>query len=538
MKVACVLLSDFEVAVELHRHPELVGRPVVVGGLPHERKVVRSCSPEAAACGIMEGMPLRKAVGLCPEAVFLPVDERLYQTVQAMVLETLDAFSPKVEATGGVGDGESGRRGDTEIPHSSPRTQNSELRTHHHSPLVVYLDASGLELLFGSDAELGERIAAAVEIRAGLHPQVGIGGSKFVAYMAAMMAAAGSVVVVGPGEEGPFLAPLPVEWLPSSQEMQRRLRLFGLRTMGQLAELPAGALGEQFGPEGVEAARLARGIDERPVIGRPDPAFLRERVEIDPPTDRSDLLIEAAGRLARRLEVRIRNEFLACREVTLDLGFVGGPTIRFSTVLHEPTDRAADLQRAAERLLGRVWARIAVSSQPSAISHQSSVVSHPSSTQNSELRTQDPAPRTTLPSLTLVSSLHLSVSEFGGHQGEQLELFGSRVVGLKKAQRAIKQAEELFGNGTIGPMTVVAREKPVARRIKVIAEVDGEPHVLFLDSKRERVREVSNRWRVQEEWWRRERMREYYRVITESGRLCLIFQDLLGGGWFLERVYD
>ena len=129
MKVACVLLSDFEVAVELHRHPELVGRPVVVGGLPHERKVVRSCSPEAAACGIMEGMPLRKAVGLCPEAVFLPVDERLYQTVQAMVLETLDAFSPKVEATGGVGDGESGRRGDTEIPHSSPRTQNSELRT-------------------------------------------------------------------------------------------------------------------------------------------------------------------------------------------------------------------------------------------------------------------------------------------------------------------------------------------------------------------------------------------------------------------------
>lgn len=118
-----------------------------------------------------------------------------------------------------------------------------------------------------------------------------------------------------------------------------------------------------------------------------------------------------------------------------------------------------------------------------------------------------------------------------------MELFGSRAAGLKKAQRAVQQAEELFGKGAIGPMTS-AREKPAPMRIKVIAEVEGEPFAFFLNGKREKVREVSNRWRMQEEWWRRERIREYYRVITESGRLCLIFQDLLGGGWFLERVYD
>ncbi len=540
MRVACVLLSDFEVAVELRRHPELAGRPVVIGGLPQERKAVRSCSPEAAACGITEGMALRKAAGLCPEAIFLPVDERLYQVVQTAVLETLDAFSPRVEATGGVRDGESGS---FRTHHPSPIT--------HHSSLVVYLDASGLELLFGPDEELGERMTTAVEIRVGLRPQVGVGGSKFVAYMAAMMATAGSVVVVGPNEEGSFLAPLPVEWLPSSQEMQRRLRLFGLRTMRQLAELPAGALGEQFGSEGVEAARLARGIDDRPVIGRSGPAFLREEVEIDPPTDRSDLLIQAAGRLARRLEVRIRNEFLACQGIVLDLSFADGPIVHLSTVLHEPTDRAADLQRAAERLLGRVWGRVAVSSQSSVVSPGSWVLSPGWSAQDSGLPHPDPLPEREgilpvshfptpplFPSPTLVSLLRISVSGFGGQRGEQMELFRSRAAGLKKAQQAIQQAGELFEGGAIGPMTVVAREKPVAGRIKVIAEVEGEPRVLFLGSKRERVREVSNRWRMQEEWWRRERIREYYRVITESGRLCLIFQDLLGGGWFLERVYD
>ena len=53
----------------------------------------------------------------------------------------------------------------------------------------------------------------------------------------------------------------------------------------------------------------------------------------------------------------------------------------------------------------------------------------------------------------------------------------------------------------------------------------------------EKVREVSNHWRVQEEWWRRELLREYYRVITDSGKLCLIYHDLLGGGWYVERIY-
>jgi DNA polymerase IV len=513
MKVACVLLPDFEVAVELSRHPELAGRPVVVGGLPHDRKPVRSHSREAAAFGIAVGMSLRQASGLCPEAVFLHLDEQLYQTVFARVLETLDAFSPKVETEERRGDGGTRGHGDP-----TPSTKNSSLIT-HHSSLVTYLDASGLELLFGPDEELGERISTSVELRTGLRPQVGIGGSKFVAWAAAMLAAVGSTTVVRSGEERSFLAPLPVEWLPSSQEMQRRLRLFGLRTVGQLAGLPAGALGEQFGPEGVAAARLARGIDERPVVARDVPTVLREEVEIDRPADGGSLLIEEARQLARRLEARMRARYLACREVALDLVFDDGFAIHLSTTLHEPTDREADLQLAAERLLGRAWARL-----PSPASLLPAGAGF------------KPAPTPEIG--ILVSLLRLSLSGFGGHQGEQLELFESRAAGLKRVRRAIQQAEGLFGEGAIGSLAEVADQKPEAGWIKVIAEVEGQPRALFLGGRREKVREVPNRWRVQGEWWRRERVREYYRVITESGRLCLIFQDLLGGGWFLERVYD
>jgi nucleotidyltransferase/DNA polymerase involved in DNA repair len=535
MRVACILLPDFEVAVELSRHPEMAGGPVVVGGLPHERKNVRSRSSEAAAFGIAVGMPLRKASGLCPEAVFLPPDDRLYQVAMDRVLETLDAFSPKVET-------------------STPNTQHPT-----PNPLVAYLDASGLELLFGPDEELGQRIAAAVEVRTGLRPRVGIGAGKFVAYVAAMVASSGSAVVVKPGEERRFLAPLPVERIPSSGEMQRRLGLFGLRTMGQLADLPKGALGEQFGAEGVEASRLAKGIDERPVVAREIPTILREEVEIDPPTGRSDQLIAAACYLAGRLEAGMRVGYLACQEVTLDLGFADGAAVHLSTALHEPTGRADDLQRAVERLLGRVWAQLPEQMEgeaPGELPEAGEALAIPEGGPAEppapilplalgEAQSPRAAGHKTLPyavnpedSTPRISLLRLSVSGFGSRQGEQMELFRSREAGLKKVRQTVERAEGLFGDGAIVLLAETTGEGLPARRIKVMAEVDEQPHVLFLDGRRERVREVSNRWRVQQNWWRRERIREYYRIITESGRLCLIFQDLLGGGWFIERIYD
>ena len=71
----------------------------------------------------------------------------------------------------------------------------------------------------------------------------------------------------------------------------------------------------------------------------------------------------------------------------------------------------------------------------------------------------------------------------------------------------------------------------------MIVDPGGWPDVLLIGGRKEKVREIANRWRAQEEWWRREVLREYYRIITEAGRLRLIYQDLLGGGWFLERIY-
>jgi DNA polymerase-4 len=86
-------LDQFLVAVERLRRPELVGRPVVVGGRgdPTERAVVSTASYEAREHGVRSGMPLRVAVRRCPDAVFLPVDRPVYESASEMVMTTLRA---------------------------------------------------------------------------------------------------------------------------------------------------------------------------------------------------------------------------------------------------------------------------------------------------------------------------------------------------------------------------------------------------------------------------------------------------------------
>src|SRR5947208_2800422 len=95
-------LDQFIAAVELTRHPELRGRPVVVGGAgdPTQRAVVATASYEAREFGIQSGLPLRTAAKRCPHAVFLPADPPAYEEVSARVMATLRELPVVVEVMG------------------------------------------------------------------------------------------------------------------------------------------------------------------------------------------------------------------------------------------------------------------------------------------------------------------------------------------------------------------------------------------------------------------------------------------------------
>src|SRR6188472_809953 len=98
MDVACLLVPEFLVALARREHPELTGRQVIVGGAPEEHAAVTACSPEAAAAGVAVGTTLRRALALCPNAVFLPVQETFARAEATLLADLVRERSPLVEA--------------------------------------------------------------------------------------------------------------------------------------------------------------------------------------------------------------------------------------------------------------------------------------------------------------------------------------------------------------------------------------------------------------------------------------------------------
>lgn len=291
MQVLCLLIEHLATAVEQRDNPELAGRVIVIGGLAHERKPVFDCSREAGEFGIKPGLSLREAAHLCPDAVFLPVDEAKYVCAFERVLDVLGHFSPVVES--------------------------EHLGT-------AFLDISGCEGLFGSYDELARRLCGEVSSKAGLPARIGVAASKLVAGIAAGSALPGTSLIVEKGREKEFLEPLPLGLLPLSEETKRRLELLALRTMGQVAALPRDALVAQFGSEGLRAHEWARGVDERPLAPRVKSAVLEEERCCETPVDTLDGLMALIGDLLDRLVPRLKGRAQVCRQVRLRLDFDDG----------------------------------------------------------------------------------------------------------------------------------------------------------------------------------------------------------------------
>ena len=216
-------LDCFFVSVERVLNPSLSQRPVIVGGPAEARGVVTSASREARACGVHAGMPTSLARRLCPDATFLPGRGRMYARVAAAAQRVLREICPEVE-----------------------RASIDE----------AYLDLTGNEPAFGTPFEVAARIQAQLGDRLGLPSSIGIGSNKLIAKVACQRAKPEGIVEVWAGYEGPFLAPLEVSDIPGvGPVLAERLRLFGLRTVGDVARVDPAILQATYGAVG---ARLAR----------------------------------------------------------------------------------------------------------------------------------------------------------------------------------------------------------------------------------------------------------------------------------------
>ncbi len=319
-RIAYLLIPHFAVAVERRERPDLRGKPVIVGGQPYEGGEVFDVSREAQEHGVRIGIPLSQAEELCPEAIFLPLDEEKYRQVFSEILKVLELFSPKIEPEG-LG--------------------------------CAYLDVTGCQGLFGEDEVLAIKIAQAIQDETGLIALVGVAGTRFAARVAASCAGYENTRVVRPGAERGFLAPLPVEILAENEELLRRLDLLGIERVGEYSTLPASDVGVQFGANGQMAHRLALGMDGSHVVVRETPPVLEEGIELWESIESLEGLKLQVDGIVDHLAFRLHRGGWMCREVKISLMMSDGRVKEMRLCLSEPTASVLELKGRVERLLKR-----------------------------------------------------------------------------------------------------------------------------------------------------------------------------------------
>ena len=316
-------MDAFYAAVEQRDRPELRGRPVIVGADPRGRGVVSAASYEARVFGVRSAMPISKAARLCPDGAFLPVDMEKYQDVSKQIMAILGDFSPTVE------------------------------------PISVdeaFVDLTGTESIHGAPADAVRAMKSRIRAETALTASAGLASNKFVAKVASELQKPDGFVIVPPGDEAAFLAPLGVDRIWGvGKVMAGELAALGIKTVAQLQRTPAAVLTRRFGAHGAHLADLAFGRDDRPVEPFSPPKSMgAENTFGFDCRDRRILETELRAQ-AERIAREMRGERLAGACVTLKLRFAPWQTITRSHTA-EPTQDGLEIYRRVVELLRRALA--------------------------------------------------------------------------------------------------------------------------------------------------------------------------------------
>jgi DNA polymerase-4 len=314
-------MDAFYASVEQRDDPSLRGKPVLVGGRSR-RSVVAAASYEARAFGARSAMPMAEALRKVPDAIVIPPRMDRYAQASDGAFAIFRRYTPVVE------------------------------------PLSLdeaFLDVTGSVALFGDGEAIARAIKAEIRDELRLTASAGVAACKFVAKIASDLRKPDGLVVVRPGEERSFLAPLPVERMWGvGQKTAPKMHALGYATLGDLARADEDALERAFGRWGAQMGRLARGEDDRPVV--PD----RQAKSIGAEqTYEEDLvghdavaatLLEHASRIARRL---VRAD-ISARTVTVKVKYASFQLVSRQITLPEAVQDTDAIHRAALAALERV----------------------------------------------------------------------------------------------------------------------------------------------------------------------------------------
>ncbi len=541
MRIACLAVPLFPLAARLRCEPELRGEAVVVleGNGPTAR--VLAASRRARQAGVQAGLTLAQAQALLPRLVTRARDSEGERAAQEVLLEVAEGFSPRVEDA---------------------------------APGVLFLDLDGCLGRFREEHELARSLLLAAD-RVVLPARVGIAGSKLAAQVASAMAPTPQVVTAG--EEPAFLAPLPLARLAPELEVADTLHRWGVRTIGELARLPAAEVASRLGDPGSELHSRARGLDPRPLVARQAPPELREGMSLEWPLvalepflflarsalDRLCSRLAACGLACLRLAVSLRLEPEGWKERTIELPAPtrdvkvlltllrlaleqeppGAPVGAFAFAAHPERPRAAQRtlfgpQEIPPDRLASTLARLFALLGPGRSGAPRATDGH--RPERCALAPFDPPPpplhRPTAPAgrgllavrvLRPPVALEVRVRDGGDGVERPAQLHPLQLQPAHTAAGGEAATGEDAGSG---------------RRLVPVSGSSGERR--RRGSKRQpwiagHVRVASGPWSVEEGWWVAEAIeREYWDVELEEGGVYRLFREAGKGEWFADGVYD
>ncbi|NIN01395.1 MAG: hypothetical protein GTO24_25875 [candidate division Zixibacteria bacterium] len=511
-RVACVLIPDFPLVVQLINQRELSEKPVVLAEGSSNRSIVLHTNTHATKKGVETEMTVVQAKNVCPELTVLIKDAKKEQRRFDELLRKLQKLSPFIEEA---------------------------------KPGIAYLDTSGFTRTYPEEKDLAQKLISFVKTQ-GYPVRVGIASNKFTSLVGASISGIYSFSIVPFGEEKTFLETQPIQLLPIDQDQYEKLYRLGIKTLGQFALLPDQEVMERFGSESVTLLKMARGEDDEPIQPKRLDQKENQVQDFESPLETQIGILFYVNSILERQLGELAQKGLGCEKVLVTLKTGNNNEIPIPISLAKETNKpkpfidllALELK---DVILPDPVKEIQISIQTTSTlsSEQISLYQKKEANPLGQILTRL---KRVLGNGNILSPRVISSNKPEGRL--QLILYSPPkkenskefTGGKKKRGKSVPEPTKTqvsFSENSISGFRLYDPPKPATVR-----EQNGLIRFVIADSWYGEVVRQRGPWEISGEWWSERYDRDYFEIELSEGEQYLIFFDNSSKKWFLQGIFD
>ena len=318
-KIIHIDMDAFYAAIEQRDNPAYRQRPIIVGGRPHSRGVVATCSYEARRFGIHSAMPSAKAYQLCPQAIFVKPRFDIYRETSQQIRNIFAHYCDRIE------------------------------------PLALdeaYLDVSNSNWFQGSASLLAKQIKDEIFQQTGLTASAGVSYNKFLAKLASEHRKPDGLFLIPPEQGEAYVAQLAIEKFHGiGPATANKMHQLGVHNGSQLKQLSLELLQQHFGKAAQQYYNIARGLDHRPVNAERTRKSIGSEVTFEHDISDRQVLIDHLQQLLRKCLNRLNETHQNAYTLTIKIKFDNFVQITRGRTLPQALRSDLETQPLLEELL-------------------------------------------------------------------------------------------------------------------------------------------------------------------------------------------